>query len=84
MSSHWYCPLFQNEISAGRCLDINYERVGLLNANMFDEVNQATGKTKPEIICTCLSCPNQPVESERKAAEWPGVGTKPDEVRSAQ
>jgi hypothetical protein len=63
-ASHWYCPLYRNEISAGRCLDINYERVGLLNGRMFEQVTEATGIKEPEISNTCINCPNQPLKEE--------------------
>jgi hypothetical protein len=64
----WYCPLYKNEISAGRCLDINYERIGLIHCGMFDEVTQATGIQETQIGITCINCPNQPLRHETPTA----------------
>jgi hypothetical protein len=69
--SHWYCPLYQNEISAGRCLDINYERIGLISRRMFEEVTDATGLSAPVISKTCIHCPNQPLEEENHISDPP-------------
>ena len=65
----WYCPLYKNQVSAGRCLDINYERIGLFCGHMFDEVTEATGIKRSEISETCLKCPNQPLREENAKSD---------------
>jgi hypothetical protein len=57
----WYCPLYKNEISAGRCLDINHERIGLVHCGMYNEVMDNTGLQATQITVTCINCPNQPL-----------------------
>ena len=54
--------LSKNEIPAGRCLDINYERLGLLHGGMFEEVTRDTGIKESEISKMCVVCPNQPLK----------------------
>jgi hypothetical protein len=58
----WYCPLYQKNIAEGKCLDINYERLGYMDCGCLLEVTQLTGKTKDEINRTCQSCPNLPIK----------------------
>ncbi len=58
----WFCPLYQAAIAEGKCLDINYERLGYLAGGCLDEVTRLTGKKEPEISRTCESCPNLPFE----------------------
>ncbi len=56
----WYCPFYKRVIAEGKCLDINYERFGYMNADYLREVTRLTGKTKAEIDETCKACPNRP------------------------
>lgn len=58
----WYCPYYKRDIAEGKCLDINYERLGYMDAGCLREVTQLTGKTKTEIDETCETCPNFPFE----------------------
>ncbi len=60
VGSGWYCPLFEVDIAEGKCLDINYERLGYLAAGCLDEIERVTGKREPDVTKTCESCPNQP------------------------
>lgn len=59
-SSEWFCPLYGRNIAEGRCLDINYERLGHMTAGCLAEITRLTGKREPEISRTCESCPNLP------------------------
>jgi hypothetical protein len=61
----WFCPLYQNEISEGRCLDINLQRLGFFKHDALHEAMQALGKTQLEISKTCEVCPNQPLRDPR-------------------
>jgi hypothetical protein len=63
-NSSWFCPLYQNEISAGRCLDINLERLGFFKNDALHEVMEATGKSELEVSATCETCPNQPLRGQ--------------------
>ena len=56
----WYCPLYHRDIAEGQCLDINYERLGYVNADYLKEVTKATNKTLSQINQICSTCPNQP------------------------
>ena len=58
--SQWFCPIYDKDIAEGKCLDINYERLGYLDAGCLDELTRITGKKEPEISKTCESCPNLP------------------------
>jgi hypothetical protein len=58
----WYCPLYQNEISAGRCVEINLERLHFLNGTALQDLAGSTGKREPEVSSTCEHCPNMPLE----------------------
>ena len=58
--STWFCPLFGKDIAEGKCLDINYERLGYMADGCLDEVKRITGKQEPEVTKTCESCPNLP------------------------
>lgn len=56
----WYCPFYKRDIAEGKCLDINYERLGYMEAGCLREVAKLTGKTKAEIDDTCEACPSFP------------------------
>jgi hypothetical protein len=58
--SKYFCPLFGRDIAEGKCLDINYERLGYLSDGCLDEVTSTTGKKEPEISTVCEACPNLP------------------------
>lgn len=60
VSKPWFCPFYKRDIAEGQCLDINYERIGLMEAGCIREVARLTGKTKAEIDETCKACPNFP------------------------
>jgi hypothetical protein len=62
--SSWYCPLYKHDIAAGRCLDINNERMRFFQTGMYQEVTEETGIQEPEITATCINCPNQPLKEE--------------------
>jgi hypothetical protein len=61
-SKEWYCPLYKRSIAEGKCLDINFERLGYMNCGCLHEVTKLTGKTKAEIDRTCIECPNLPIK----------------------
>lgn len=56
----WYCPFYKRDIAEGKCLDINYERLGFMDDGCIREVARLTRKTKVEINETCEACPNFP------------------------
>lgn len=56
----WFCPLYQAEIAEGKCLDINYERLGYMAGGCLDEVTRLVGKREPEISRTCETCQHLP------------------------
>ena len=58
----WYCPLYKRDIAEGKCLDINYERLGYMDGGCLREVAKLTGKAKAEIDETCEACPSFPFE----------------------
>jgi hypothetical protein len=68
----WFCPLYQSDIAEGKCLDLNYERLGYLSAGCLDELRRQTGKVEPEVSATCERCPNLPVrEDDFNRARFP-------------
>jgi hypothetical protein len=58
----WYCPLYKKNISEGKCLDINYERLEYMDSGCLLEATKLTGKTKEQIDRTCEVCPNLPIK----------------------
>ena len=60
----WYCPYYKRDIAEGQCIDINYERLGYLDAGCLREVMKLTGKTKDDIDQTCQRCPNFPFKDQ--------------------
>lgn len=62
----WFCALYQANIAEGKCLDINYERLGYMSSGCLNEVTKLTGKREPEISRTCEACPNLPFNE----CEW--------------
>lgn len=60
----WYCPLFHKQIAEGKCLDINFERLGYMSIGALCEVTRLTGAREPEISTTCESCPNVPLRDD--------------------
>lgn len=60
----YYCPLYGRDIASGKCLDINYERRGYMNAGCLDEIAKHTGKREPHVSETCEACPNCPPDIE--------------------
>jgi hypothetical protein len=60
----WYCPLLNAMIEEGRCLDINYQRVGLFTPDALAEAMAATGLTVEGVSAICTACPNQPLAPE--------------------
>lgn len=60
VSRSWHCPLYKRDIAEGKCLDINYERLGIMDAGCIREIARLTGRMKPEIDQTCRACPNFP------------------------
>ncbi len=62
--SKYSCPLYGHDIAEGKCLDINYERLGYLSDGCLDEVTAVTGKKEPEITKTYRTCPNLPFNNE--------------------
>jgi hypothetical protein len=72
-SARYFCPLYGRDIAQGKCLDINYERLGYLSAGCLDEVAAITGKQEPEITKTCTACPNLPFGDELGAVILPSL-----------
>jgi hypothetical protein len=70
--SNYFCPLFGHDIAEGKCLDINYERLGYLSDGCLDEVTLITGKKEPEITSVCESCPNLPFGKVLGTVVFPG------------
>jgi hypothetical protein len=58
----WFCLLYGKDIAEGKCLDINYERLGYLNDGCLGEVERVTGLREPKISGTCVICPNLPAD----------------------
>ena len=58
--TNWYCPIFCRNIAEGKCLDINYERLGFLADGCLREIFDLTGKKSDEVNKTCEACPNRP------------------------
>lgn len=58
----WFCPLYGKDVAEGKCLDINYERLGFFYVGVLDEVLKVTGKKEPEVSRTCEACPNLPLK----------------------
>ena len=58
----WHCPLLGRSISAGMCLDINYQRLGYFDADVLSEVQTETGKSVQEVSAVCEACPNLPLK----------------------
>ncbi|KPK76988.1 MAG: hypothetical protein AMJ79_04785 [Phycisphaerae bacterium SM23_30] len=54
-----FCPLYGREISTGKCLDINYERLGLVQKDNFDDIKKITRRSTAELSDICHKCPNQ-------------------------
>ena len=59
--TQWQCPLLGRAIAEGRCLDINYQRLGYFQPDVLLEVQSETKKTVEEVSHICESCPNQPL-----------------------
>jgi hypothetical protein len=79
----WYCPLYGMEIAEGKCLDINYERLGYMVGECLDEVVRITGKDESEIANTCKVCPNLPIDDNLGIVSFPRADATPDELTSA-
>ncbi len=56
----WYCPLYKRTIAEGKCLDINFERLGYVRGEYLRELFRLTGKAKEAVDLKCQSCPNCP------------------------
>jgi hypothetical protein len=76
--SSYFCPLFGRDIAEGKCLDINYERLGYMSAGCLDEVTAFTGKMEPEITRTCEACPNLPFDDDLGIVRFPNREPKAD------
>jgi len=69
--STWFCPLFGKDIAEGKCLDINYERLGYMADGCLDDVKRIMGKQEPEVTKTCESCSNLPVSDGLGTVSFP-------------
>jgi len=76
----WFCPLYRADIAEGKCLDINYERLGYLDGGCLAEVTRLTGKREPDISKTCELCPNPPFDDLEGTVSFPrqGIPDRPD------
>ena len=55
------CPLYYDrEISLGKCMDINYERLNHTKYDDMKDLTKITGKNIEELSEICNKCPNQP------------------------
>ena len=70
--SSYFCPLYAHDIAEGKCLDINYERLGYLSNGCLYEVTALTGKKEPEITRTCKARPNLPFDDDLGTIILPG------------
>ncbi len=61
----WYCPFLARMIEEGRCLDINYQRLGYVKSDVLAEAQRETQKTVDEISAVCEACPNQPLRGSQ-------------------
>ena len=52
--------MYGRDIAEGKCLDINYERLGYMAGGCLDDVKRITGKQEAEVTKTCEACPNLP------------------------
>jgi hypothetical protein len=57
----WFCPLLGRMIEEGRCLDINYQRLGYFKPDVLDEVRRETRKCVDEVSAVCEQCSHQPL-----------------------
>jgi hypothetical protein len=59
--SEWYCPLYNDNIAAGYCYDINMELLRAFKVSALQQVARELGKQEQEVAAACDSCPNNPV-----------------------
>jgi len=71
-ASKYFCPLYGRDIAQGKCLDINYERLGYLLNGCLDEIAAVTSKKEPEVTQTCETCPNLPFGDDLGSVIFPG------------
>ena len=82
--SKYLCPLYGRDIALGKCLDINYERLGYLSDDCLDEITRFTGIREPDITKTCEACPNQPFGNDFGTVIFPDRdGTKGNRSRQS-
>ena len=55
-----FCPLYERNISTGKCLDINYERLNYVQYDYFKDLVKIRKLTLQELEKICYDCPNQP------------------------
>lgn len=58
------CPLYEREISTGKCLDINYERLKYTQLDDLKDLRKIGKKKIEELISICRQCPNQPFPND--------------------
>lgn len=62
-STCWDCPLLGRPIEEGRCLDVNYERLGAFSGDAMIEIMQQTRHDLPTLNATCEACTNNPLKA---------------------
>ena len=60
----WFCPIYSRDIAEGKCLDINYERIGYMESGCFEEIRKLFGFSAQEIESKCKGCPRLPFNDE--------------------
>lgn len=60
----WFWPLYNKEIAAGLCYDINLERFHYFNTDSVKSAIIETGKSREQIDFICDNCSNFPLDKE--------------------
>ena len=61
MSTKYYCPLLNKDISEGNCLDINYELIKAKTEEYLPSIREIKKNDNFEIEKVCKNCPNYPL-----------------------
>jgi hypothetical protein len=67
----WWCPLYEAHIAEGKCLEINYERLGLMSGGHMEEIRKLRGMVPMRVCEVCRSCPNQPIGDDLGRVSFP-------------
>lgn len=64
VSGKYYCLLIKNEISSGKCLDINYELTNIIKEDLMKGIKMTLNMNRDEMETICLCCPYYPLKYE--------------------